>query len=87
MRVVAPDVGGGFGPKLVFYPEEAAVAIAAIRLGRPVRWIEDRHEHFIATTQERDQYWDAEIALDSSGKIWDAAARCCMTTALTRRAG
>ena len=69
VRVVAPDVGGGFGPKLVFYPEEAAVAIAAIRLGRPVRWIEDRHEHFIATTQERDQYWDAEIALDSSGKI------------------
>ena len=65
VRVVAPDVGGGFGPKLVFYPEEAAVAIAAIRLGRPVRWIEDRHEHFIATTQERDQYWDAEIALDS----------------------
>ena len=69
VRVVAPDVGGGFGPKLVFYPEEAAVAIAAIRLGRPVRWIEDRHEHFIATTQERDQYWDAEIALDTDGKI------------------
>ena len=69
VRVVAPDVGGGFGPKLVFYPEEAAVAIAAIRLGRPVRWIEDRHEHFIATTQERDQYWDAEIALDTNGKI------------------
>jgi carbon-monoxide dehydrogenase large subunit len=69
VRVVAPDVGGGFGPKLVFYPEEAAVAIAAIRLGRPVRWIEDRHEHFIATTQERDQYWDAEIALDPDGKI------------------
>jgi aerobic carbon-monoxide dehydrogenase large subunit len=69
VRVVAPDVGGGFGPKLVFYPEEAAVAIAAIRLGRPVRWIEDRHEHFIATTQERDQYWGAEIALDTDGKI------------------
>ena len=60
---------GGFGPKLVFYPEEAAVAIAALILGRPVRWIEDRREHFIATTQERDQYWDAEIALDSEGKI------------------
>jgi aerobic carbon-monoxide dehydrogenase large subunit len=69
VRVVAPDVGGGFGPKLVFYPEEAAVAIAALRLGRPVRWIEDRHEHFISTTQERDQYWDAEIALDADGKI------------------
>ena len=69
VRVVAPDVGGGFGPKLVFYPEEAAVAIAALMTGRPVKWIEDRREHFIATTQERDQYWDAEIALDGGGKI------------------
>jgi carbon-monoxide dehydrogenase large subunit len=69
VRVIAPDVGGGFGPKLVFYPEEAAVAIAALTTGRPVKWIEDRREHFIATTQERDQYWDAEIALDSDGKI------------------
>jgi carbon-monoxide dehydrogenase large subunit len=69
VRVVAPDVGGGFGPKLVFYPEEAATAIAAIALRKPVRWIEDRREHFIATTQERDQYWDAEIALDAEGKI------------------
>ena len=69
MRVVAPEVGGGFGPKLVFYPEEAAVAIAALILGRPVRWIEDRREHFIATTQERDQYWEAEIAVDDDGKI------------------
>ncbi|RDV02012.1 xanthine dehydrogenase family protein molybdopterin-binding subunit [Undibacter mobilis] len=69
VRVVAPDVGGGFGPKLVFYPEEAAVAIAAVTLGRPVRWIEDRREHFISTTQERDQHWDAEIALNADGKI------------------
>jgi len=69
VRVVAPDVGGGFGPKLVFYPEEAAIAIAALKLGRPVKWIEDRREHFIATTQERDQYWDAEIALRADGRI------------------
>jgi aerobic carbon-monoxide dehydrogenase large subunit len=69
VRVVAPDVGGGFGPKLVFYPEEAATTIAAIAVQKPVRWIEDRREHFIATTQERDQYWDAEIALDAEGKI------------------
>src|SRR5262249_8090008 len=69
VRVVAPDVGGAFGPKLVFYPEEAAVAIAALITGRPVKWIEDRREHFIATTQERDQYWDAELALDGDGKI------------------
>jgi carbon-monoxide dehydrogenase large subunit len=69
VRVTAPDVGGGFGPKLVFYPEEAAVAIAALLTGRSVKWIEDRREHFVATTQERDQYWDAEIALDRDGKI------------------
>jgi carbon-monoxide dehydrogenase large subunit len=69
IRVVTPDVGGGFGPKLVFYPEEAAVAIAAMILDRPVKWIEDRREHFVATTQERDQYWDAEIAVDAAGKI------------------
>ena len=69
IRVATPDVGGGFGPKLVFYPEEAAVAIAASALGRPVKWIEDRREHFIATTQERDQYCDAEIALDRDGKV------------------
>jgi carbon-monoxide dehydrogenase large subunit len=69
IRVAAPDVGGGFGPKLVFYPEEAAVTIAALKLGKPVKWIEDRREHFIATTQERDQYWNAEIALDADGKI------------------
>ena len=69
VRVVAPDVGGGFGPKLVFYPEEAAVAVAAIALNKPVKWIEDRREHFVATTQERDQFWDAEMALDAEGKI------------------
>jgi carbon-monoxide dehydrogenase large subunit len=69
IRVITPEVGGGFGPKLVFYPEEAAVPIAALLLGRPVKWIEDRREHFVATTQERDQYWEAEIALDADGKI------------------
>ena len=53
----------------MFYPEEAAVAVAAIMLDRPVKWIEDRREHFVATTEERDQFWDAEIALDADGKI------------------
>ena len=69
LRVVAPDVGGGFGPKFVFYAEEAAVAVAALITGRPVKWIEDRREHFIATTQERDQFWDAEMALDADGRM------------------
>ena len=69
LRVIAPDVGGGFGPKFVFYGEEAVVALAARVLGRPVKWIEDRREHFTATTQERDQFWDVEMALDAEGRI------------------
>lgn len=69
IRVATPDVGGGFGPKLVFYPEEALVALAARLLGAPVKWIEDRREHFIATTQERDQVWQVEMALDGEGHI------------------
>jgi carbon-monoxide dehydrogenase large subunit len=69
VRVVTPDVGGGFGPKLVFYPEDVATALAAILLRRPVKWIEDRREHFVATTQERDQYWEVEIACDGAGRV------------------
>lgn len=69
IRVVTPEVGGGFGPKLVFYPEEAVVALAAQMFQHPVKWIEDRREHFVSTTQERDQFWDMEIAVDQEGKI------------------
>ena len=69
LRVVTPDVGGGFGPKLVFYPEEALVALAGLLLKKPVKWIEDRREHAFATTQERDQFWDMELALDKEGRI------------------
>ncbi|HUK59444.1 MAG TPA: xanthine dehydrogenase family protein molybdopterin-binding subunit [Stellaceae bacterium] len=69
VRVATPEVGGGFGPKLVFYPEDVATVLAAVHLRRPVKWIEDRREHFVATTQERDQYWEAELALDAEGRI------------------
>ena len=69
LRVVTPDVGGGFGPKLVFYPEEVAITLAAMLLKRPVKWIEDRREHFVSTTQERDQIWTMEIAVDGQGRI------------------
>jgi carbon-monoxide dehydrogenase large subunit len=69
IRVITPSVGGGFGPKLIFYPEDAAVSLAALLSGRPVKWIEDRREHFVATTQERDQFWDVEIAVDHDGRI------------------
>lgn len=70
VRVIAPpDVGGGFGPKAIFYPEEGLIPFAARVLGRPVKWTEDRREHFLATNQERDQYHDAEIALTRDGRI------------------
>lgn len=70
VRVVAPFVGGGFGPKIMmFYPEEVLVPWAARRLGRPVKWSEDRQENFFATTQERGQIHDAELAIARDGKI------------------
>jgi carbon-monoxide dehydrogenase large subunit len=70
VHVVAPFVGGGFGPKIMmFYPEEMLVPWAARQLGRPVKWTEDRHENFGATTQERGQVHDAEIALGRDGRI------------------
>lgn len=72
VRVVAPDVGGGFGPKTVYYVEEALIPFVARDLGRPVKWIEDRRENFLATNMERDQYWDVEIAAAADGALLGA---------------
>jgi aerobic carbon-monoxide dehydrogenase large subunit len=69
LRVVAPDVGGGFGAKFVMYPEEVTLAAACLLLRRPLKWIEDRREHFLAAVQERDQYWDLEVAFDNDGRL------------------
>ena len=70
VRVVAPFIGGGFGPKIMmFYQEEVLVPWAAMKLNRPVKWIEDRAENFVATTHERGQIHDAEIAFDKDGRI------------------
>ena len=70
IHVIAPkDVGGGFGPKGMCYPEETVLPALARELSRPVKWIEDRREHFLTTTQERDQVWEVSIAVDTSGKI------------------
>ena len=69
VRVITADVGGGFGCKHLFYPEEAVVVTASLMLGRPVKWIEDRRENFVATIQERDQYWDLEVAFDGDGRL------------------
>ena len=69
VRVVCPDVGGGFGPKFVFFSEEIVIPLAAYLLRRPVKWIEDRRESFTATTQERDQFWQVEAATDANGRL------------------
>jgi len=70
VRVIAPFIGGGFGPKIMmFYQEEVLVPWVAMKLNRPVKWIEDRAENFVATTHERGQIHDAEAAFDKEGRI------------------
>jgi len=70
VRVIAPFVGGGFGPKIMlYYPEEVVLTWATLQLGRPIKWIEDRRENFFATTQERGQVHYAEMALTNDGRI------------------
>ncbi len=70
VRVVAPFVGGGFGPKIMmFYAEEMVLPWLTMKLERPVKWIEDRRENFYATTQERQQIHEVEMALSKEGQI------------------
>jgi len=70
VEVIAPDIGGAFGVKIMlFYPEEILVPHAAIQLGRPVKWIEDRREHFTSASQERGQLHQIEVAIDDTGRI------------------
>ena len=69
IRVIAPDVGGGFGCKLYLYAEEVIASALAKRLGRPVKWIEGRQENYLATTHGRDHVAEVEIVGDSEGNI------------------
>ena len=69
IRVVAPDVGGGFGVKALPYAEEFVVALLALELGVPLKWVEQRREHGIAAIQSRDQTHDIELALAADGRI------------------
>jgi hypothetical protein len=69
IRVIVPDVGGGFGVKLHYYPEDVLACVAAMRLRRPVRWIEDRREHFVATVHAREQTVCARAAFDAGGTL------------------
>ncbi|MGE3933866.1 MAG: xanthine dehydrogenase family protein molybdopterin-binding subunit [Rhodospirillaceae bacterium] len=69
LRVVAPDVGGGFGSKIYHYAEEAIVTWAAKKVGRPVKWTSDRSEAFMSDAQGRDHVTHCELALDAQGKF------------------
>jgi aerobic carbon-monoxide dehydrogenase large subunit len=69
IRFIEGDVGGGFGARGEFYPEDFLVPYLARRLGRPVRWIEDRREHLLTTNHSREQHWELTIATDGDGRL------------------
>jgi carbon-monoxide dehydrogenase large subunit len=69
LRVIAPDVGGGFGVKQFHYPEETLVTLASSKLARPVKWVCDRSEGFVSDAHGRDHVSEAELALDENGKF------------------
>ena len=69
LRVVAPDVGGGFGSKIFHYGEEAVVTWAARKVGRPVKWTADRSESFLTDAHGRDHVSHAELAMDADGNF------------------
>ena len=69
VRVISPDVGGGFGSKIFHYPEEVLVSWASRKIGRPVKWTADRTESFVTDAQGRDHVTSAKMAFDESGKI------------------
>src|SRR5262249_45861204 len=69
LRVIAPDVGGGFGSKIFIYPEEVVCLWASKKVGRPVKWVSDRSEAFLADAHGRDHVTEAAMAFDADGKI------------------
>ena len=69
LRVIAPDVGGGFGSKLQYYREETIAAVVALEIGRPVKWVETRSENAQATHHGRDQLQEIEVAIKNDGTI------------------
>ena len=69
VRVIAPDVGGGFGAKLIVYPEDVLIPLLALRVARPVRWLEERTEHMLTATQERTQHHEVTVGFDDEGRL------------------
>ncbi len=75
IRVLAPDVGGGFGIKGHLFPEEVAVAFLALETGRPIKWVEDRREHLLASIHAREHYHHVQVAYEEDGTIVALRAR------------
>jgi carbon-monoxide dehydrogenase large subunit len=69
IEILSPAVGGGFGMKAAIYPEEIAIAAAAIKLGRPVKWVQDRYDDLLSSAQARDHVYEVEIGFDADGKV------------------
>ena len=78
VRVVAPDVGGGFGVKAIVYPEDVALCLLAMRLERPVKWVETRREGFVASAHARDHRYAVRAGFDAAGRLtaMDVRADC-----------
>jgi carbon-monoxide dehydrogenase large subunit len=83
LRVISPDVGGGFGMKGDIYPEDGLVLWASRRLGRPVKWVATRTESLLGDNHGRDQLISAEMALDDNGKILALKRKRCTPSART----
>jgi carbon-monoxide dehydrogenase large subunit len=75
IRLLVPDTGGGFGQKMHLYPEEVVICWLALRLGRPVKWVEDRRENLTAATQARQERVEVEVAATAQGRILGLRAR------------
>jgi aerobic carbon-monoxide dehydrogenase large subunit len=76
VRFVEPDVGGGFGARGEFYPEDFLVPWLAMRLGRAIKWVEDRREHFVAINHSRETWCDFEIGATADGRLLGFRASC-----------
>lgn len=75
LRIIAPDIGGGFGVKFSLYPEDIACSLLAMDTGRPVKWIEDRYEHMLMGSHAREHYHDIEVGFDHDGVVTALSAR------------
>lgn len=75
IRFIEPSVGGGFGPRGEFYPEDFLIPWLALRVGRPVKWVEDRWESFVAMNHSREQVAELELAADADGRLLGFRAR------------